>query len=107
MARAKRNSVMIAGLEVLTAALFSMLAGHYLVRRLRRIRRFLKSVNQGDYLQRLDDHGTDEVSDIAAEIDQLADRLVWEKSTRDARIHELEVQNELLQTKLAEQLRKG
>lgn len=101
----KRRSLMIAALEVLAAALFSIAAGYYLVRRLKHIRRVLGQVNNGEYSQRVKDSQLDEVSEVASEIDRLAERIAWEKGTSERRIAELEELNGLLQKRLAEQRR--
>ena len=99
----KRRSLAIAGLEVLTAALFSLSAGHYLVRRLKYIRRVLARVNNGEYSHKIEDTQLDEVSGVASEIDRLTERIAWEKAARDRRITELEELNGLLLKKLTEQ----
>ncbi|MBY6072017.1 HAMP domain-containing protein [Marinobacter salsuginis] len=101
----KRRSLMIAGLEVLAAALFSIAAGYYLVRRLKHIRRVLGRVNNGEYSQRVNDSQLDEVSEVASEIDRLTQRLAWEKANSERRIAELEELNGLLQKRLSEQRR--
>ncbi|WP_145840250.1 HAMP domain-containing protein [Marinobacter sp. P4B1] len=93
---------MIAALEVLAVALFSIAAGYYLVRRLKHIRRVLGQVNNGEYSQRLSDSQLDEVSEVASEIDRLAERVAWEKGNNERRIAELEELNGLLQKRLAE-----
>jgi HAMP domain-containing protein len=98
----KRRSLIIAALEVLAAALFSIAAGYYLVRRLKHIRRVLGRVNNGEYSQRVNDSQLDEVSEVASEIDRLAERIAWEKGTSERRIAELEELNGVLQKRLAE-----
>ena len=102
----KRRSLAIAGLEVLAAALFSIAAGYYLVRRLKHIRRILGRVNNGEYHQRVKDTQLDEVSEVAAEIDRLTERVAWEKATSERRIAELEELNGLLQKRLSKQRRR-
>jgi len=102
----KRRSLAIAGLEVLAAALFSIAAGYYLVRRLKHIRRILGRVNNGEYHQRVKDTQLDEVSEVAAEIDRLTERVAWEKAASERRIAELEELNGLLQKRFSEQRRR-
>ncbi|MFO8141834.1 MAG: HAMP domain-containing protein [Marinobacter sp.] len=97
----KQRSVMIAVLEILAAALFSVAAGYYLVRRLKHIHFVLQRVNNGEYQQRVNDRWIDEVSDVASEIDKLNERMAWEKECRDRKIAELEELNRLLQKQLS------
>lgn len=101
IAAIKSRSLIIAVLEVLAAAAFSIAAGYYLVRRLTRIRQVLQHANNGNYQHRISDVQYDEVSEVATEIDKLTERIAWEKDTRDRRIAELEEINHLLQKKLA------
>lgn len=103
--RVKGTSILIAAVEVLAAALFSIAAGHYLVRRLGHIRRVLQRVNQGEYFHRIRDTWVDEVSDVASEIDRLTERIASEQSSYDRRISELDELNALLQRKLSDQER--
>lgn len=102
IAGVKRRSLLIAGLEVIAAALFSVAAGYYLVRRLRYINWVLQQANNGKYNQKVKDHWGDEVSEIASEIDRLTERMAWEGAARDRRIAELEELNRLLQKKLTD-----
>ncbi|WP_278802233.1 HAMP domain-containing protein [Marinobacter nauticus] len=101
--KVKRRSLVIAGLEVLAAALFSIAAGYYLVRRLKHIKGVLERVNNGEYTERVKDLQLDEVSEVASEIDRLTERIAWEKTTSERKIAELEELNSLLQKKLASQ----
>lgn len=98
----KSRSVLIAGLEILAAAVFSIAASYYLVRRLKRIQLVLNRVNNGEYQQRINEPRLDEVSDVALEIDRLTELVEWEKEIRDRRISELESLNKLLLKKLRE-----
>lgn len=98
----KRQSLLLAGLKVLAAALFSMAAGLYLVRRLRLISRMLSKINNEEYYLRLRDSQHDEVSEVAAGLDKLTERLAWRKAKNEQRIAELEEKNQLLLKKLAE-----
>lgn len=100
IAAVKKRSLLIAALEVIAAALFSLAAGYYLVRRLKHIVGVLKRINNGEYRQKVGDSWLDEVADIAREIDCLTDRIIWETQTRDQRIEELDELNRLLQKKI-------
>lgn len=102
IAAIKSQSLFIAVIEVLAAAAFSIAAGYYLVRRLKQVRQVLQHANFGHYKYKVKDALSDEVSELAAEVDKLTDRIAWEKTTRDQRIAELEEINHLLHQKLAE-----
>lgn len=102
IAGVKRTSLLIAALEVLAAAVFSIAAGHYLVRRLKHVSRTLGRINRGEYGEKIQDGQLDELSDVSVEIDRLTERIVWEKTASARKVQELEQQNELLQKKLAE-----
>lgn len=101
VAALRQRSLLIAGFEVFAAALFSIAAGYYIVRRLKHIRRVLEYANQGDLDHRIDDPLNDEVAEVAAEIDKLTQRIAWDQESRDRRIAELEELNHLLEKKLS------
>ncbi|EMP54516.1 sensory box sensor histidine kinase [Marinobacter santoriniensis NKSG1] len=98
----KDRSLMIAIVEVLTAALFSIAAGYYLVRRLSGMRRVVQRAVAGEASARITEPFSDEVSDLADEIDRLVERYEWEKSRKNERILRLEELNQLLHKKIAE-----
>jgi len=98
----QRNSLGIAAVEVLMAALFSIGAGYYLVRRLTRMSRILERINAGEAYETINDRGSDEVGELALQIDLVNQRNYWEKSRYNERIRNLEELNRILQRKLAE-----
>lgn len=102
IARLKSNSLIIAALEVLIAAGFSILAGHYLVWRLNHMRAVVRRAHEESYQQRIADRGVDEVSELAREIDQLMARADWDYETGNRRVEDLKELNRLLQRKIAD-----
>ncbi|TNE79561.1 MAG: methyl-accepting chemotaxis protein [Gammaproteobacteria bacterium] len=96
------RSLMIAVLEIIMAAVFSIAAGYYLVRRLSIMKRVVEGANSGDYNHRIDDRLSDEVSELAEEIDLMIARVGWQTKRREKRIQELEELNQLLHRKVAE-----
>ncbi|MCD1646304.1 HAMP domain-containing protein [Marinobacter adhaerens] len=108
--RARKNSILalkqrtsvIAVLEVLMAALFSIAAGYYLVRRLRQMTEVVERASSGGGVQKIDDSVPDEVGELARQIDLLNERNHWEQLRSSQRIRNLEELNRLLQRKLAD-----
>ncbi len=98
----RTKSLLIAAVEVLLAALFSIAAGYYLVRRLHLMKVVVERANAGDYSAKIHDRVTDEVAELAQEIDRLTERMRWEHESRVQRVQELEALNQLLQRKIAE-----
>lgn len=98
----KQRSLLIAALEIIAAAVFSIAAGFYLVRRLKKIRQQLFEANSGNYEPRIHDKMGDEVSDISKEVNKFIDRLIWETETRDQKLRELESINRIVKERIAQ-----
>ncbi|HBC35156.1 MAG TPA: HAMP domain-containing protein [Marinobacter adhaerens] len=98
----RHRSLVIAALEVLMAALFSIAAGYYLVRRLKKMTEVVERASSGGRVQKIDDAVHGEVGELARQVDLLNERNQWEQSRSDLRIRNLEELNRLLQKKLAE-----
>lgn len=98
----QQRSLFIAALEVLMAALFSIAAGYYLVRRLKKMTAVVESASSGGGVPKINDAVPDEVGQLARQIDLLNERNHWERSHSELRIRNLEELNRLLQRKLAE-----
>ncbi len=102
IAALRDRSLLIATIEVLLAAIFSIAAGYYLVRRLNHMRQVVELVGSGEVRTRIQDPMSDEVADLAHEIDRLVEQTSWERDRQNERLQELEELNQSLHRKISE-----
>lgn len=73
--RVRRNLLAASGLALLLAALIAVISAELVARRLRRIQLFANSIAAGDLGARLEEHGGDEIAQVATALDQTARKL--------------------------------
>ncbi|ASJ72861.1 sensor histidine kinase [Granulosicoccus antarcticus] len=88
----RRQSLIIAAVEMTLVALFSLLLGTYLTQQLKVLQKSAKMISSGDYSVQIEITSNDEVSDVAKAFNQMSEALSLSEKSRnekDALLQEL------------------
>lgn len=100
LAETRQLSTLIAIVEMVLVAIFSLLLGTYLTRQLMVLQLAAKQVSQGDYSLKLKVDNGDEVGEVALAFNQMASVLKESQQTRDRYENELVELNQTLEQRV-------
>ncbi len=100
LAETRQLSTLIAIIEMVLVAIFSLLLGTYLTRQLMVLRLAAKQVSKGDYSLTLKVDSGDEVGEVALAFNQMASVLKESQQTRDRYENELVELNQTLEQRV-------
>lgn len=100
LAETRQLSTLIAVVEMVLVAIFSLLLGTYLTRQMMVLRLAAKQVSQGDYSLNLSVNSRDEVGEVALAFNQMASVLKESQQSRDRYEADLEELNQTLEQRV-------
>ncbi len=106
LAETRQLSTLIAIVEMVLVAIFSLLLGTYLTRQLMVLQLAAKQVSQGDYSLKLKVDNGDEVGEVALAFNQMASVLKESQQTRDRYENELVELNQTLEQRVTRRTEK-
>jgi diguanylate cyclase (GGDEF)-like protein/PAS domain S-box-containing protein len=89
LAQAKRWAVSISLIEMALVAMFSLLLGNFLTKRLSELRQASREIAAGNLAHRLSEQGNDELAETAQAFNLMTDRLEAERLARESAMAEI------------------
>lgn len=96
----RRQSLIIAAVELTLVALFSFLLGTYLTQQLKVLQKSAKMISNGDYSTKIRITTNDEVSDVAKAFNQMSEALSLSEKLRNEKDAQLQELNRTLEQKV-------
>jgi len=89
LAEARRWAISLSLAEMVLVALFSILLGNLLTRRLNDLRAASQEIAAGNLAHRVDESGSDELAETARAFNRMSDRLLEQYQARDSALDEI------------------